>query len=69
MRGRRDGRVQASVEHFLRHSGRVVADFGEADVTVDDLEPGTLQCGLQRAQLAPVFVHGHERSVALVAEH
>ena len=54
---------------MLGHPLGVLADLGDADVAVDDVEAGRLQGALQRAQHRPVRVQRHDGEVALVAEH
>ena len=50
----RDARVQPRLQHVLGHALCVFADLGDRDVAVDDVDPGVLQRGLQRAQRRPV---------------
>ena len=66
---RRELGIQAGLLHLLGHAGGVLADLGERDVAVDDVEARRLQVGLEAPQPPQVGAERHEPEVGLVAEH
>ena len=67
--GRWELRIEPRREHLGRHPLGVLADLGQRDVGVDDVEPGRLDRALQRAQPTQIRPERHQCRVRFVAEH
>ena len=64
----RELRIQAVLQHVLGEPLGVLADLGDRQVAVDDVEPGALHRRLQLAQGAHILAERHHCQVGLVTE-